>query len=234
MEIVRNEHGATGIVYAERESDSQYIDLVTYGWTEHAGTSIRPAEPRWHLVISKHEGRTHAIFAGPCLSSGITRYGSDAEVLWVQFKIGTYIPQLPVRTLVDSTLIFPEANSRAFWLNGSAWEFPTHENIETFVSRLARDGALAHDRVVDETIRGHRAIVPERTTRHRFLQTTGQTQTRIFQIERAKQAAAMLRQGTPILDTVYALGYADQPHLTRALKQWIGYTPGQLPRTSQP
>ena len=48
------------------------------------------------------------------------------------------------------------------------------------------------------------------------------------QIERARYATTLLRQGLSILDVVYEAGYSDQPHLTRALKQLIGLTPAQL------
>ena len=65
-----------------------------------------------------------------------------------------------------------------------------------------------------------------------FLRVTGLTQGHIYQVERANRAAAMLRQGTPIPDTAYLAGYFDQPHLTRSLKQWIGYTPAQVIRMS--
>ena len=67
-----------------------------------------------------------------------------------------------------------------------------------------------------------------RTLRHRFLRATGLTHCHIRQFERAQQAATLLRQGTSILDTVYALGYFDQPHLTRSLKQFVGHTPAQI------
>jgi methylphosphotriester-DNA--protein-cysteine methyltransferase len=53
-------------------------------------------------------------------------------------------------------------------------------------------------------------------------------------MQRAHQAAALLRQGVSILDTTDALGYFDQPHLTRSLKQFVGHTPAQLLRHSQP
>jgi methylphosphotriester-DNA--protein-cysteine methyltransferase len=69
--------------------------------------------------------------------------------------------------------------------------------------------------------------------RHRFLQATGLSQNHIRQYERAQQAAALLQQGKSILDTAYDLGYYDQPHLTRSLKQFFGYTPAQIGRVSQ-
>jgi AraC-like DNA-binding protein len=40
----------------------------------------------------------------------------------------------------------------------------------------------------------------------------------------------MLRAGRDILDTVAELRYFDQPHLTRALKRWLGMTPGEIVR----
>ncbi len=75
--------------------------------------------------------------------------------------------------------------------------------------------------------------MPARTVRHRFLRATGLTQSHIRQIERAQRAANLLRQGVSILDAVDTAGYFDQPHLTRALKQWVGHTPAQIVRMSQ-
>jgi AraC-like DNA-binding protein len=37
-----------------------------------------------------------------------------------------------------------------------------------------------------------------------------------------------------ILDAVYHTGYADQPQLTRSLKHFIGQTPAQIGRVTQP
>jgi methylphosphotriester-DNA--protein-cysteine methyltransferase len=50
----------------------------------------------------------------------------------------------------------------------------------------------------------------------------------VRQIERARYATTLLRQGRAILDVVYEAGYFDQPHLTRSLKRFIGLTPAQL------
>jgi methylphosphotriester-DNA--protein-cysteine methyltransferase len=76
--------------------------------------------------------------------------------------------------------------------------------------------------------------MPSRTVRHRFLRATGLSATHIRQMKRAQQAQALLQQGVSILDTVDEAGYFDQPHLTRSLKQFIGYTPAQIIRLRQP
>ena len=68
--------------------------------------------------------------------------------------------------------------------------------------------------------------------RRRFLRSTGLTHGTIQQIERAKKAASLLESGIPILDVVDQAGYADQPHLTRSLRRFYGYTPVQIARGS--
>jgi methylphosphotriester-DNA--protein-cysteine methyltransferase len=71
-----------------------------------------------------------------------------------------------------------------------------------------------------------------RTVRRRFLIAKGLTPKQIQQNDRAQQAAAILAQGVPIIDAAYQAGYADQPHMTRSLKHFIGHTPAQIARES--
>jgi AraC-like DNA-binding protein len=67
-----------------------------------------------------------------------------------------------------------------------------------------------------------------RTIQRRFLQATGLTYNMMFQIQRARYATSLLKQGVSILDAVDQAGYSDQPHMTRALKHFMGQTPGQI------
>jgi hypothetical protein len=161
-------------------------------------------------------------------------YTEGAELLWIKFKLGAFMPHLPARNFLDVETILPGAASNSFWLKGSAWQFPDYENVETFVDRLVRDEVLVRDPVVDTVLQDQPQDIPSRTVRHHFLRATGLTQSHIRQFERAQRAAAFLRQGKSILDTVDEAGYFDQPHLTRSLKQWVGYTPAQLIRESKP
>jgi methylphosphotriester-DNA--protein-cysteine methyltransferase len=50
------------------------------------------------------------------------------------------------------------------------------------------------------------------------------------QIERARYATNLLKQGVSVLDTVHLAGYFDQAHLTRSLKHLIGETPVEIIR----
>jgi AraC-like DNA-binding protein len=186
------------------------------------------------MVFAKYQGRVHPIFVGPLTTAGVVSYEAGAEILWIKFSLGTFMPHLPIRNFLDTETILPEAAGKSFWLKGSAWQYPDFENVETFVDRLAREGVLMRDPVVQATLQEQLPEMPSRTLRHHFLRATGLTQSHIHQMQRAQNASALLKQGVPVLDTVYQAGYFDQPHLTRSLKQFIGYTPGQISQLNQP
>ena len=217
-----------------RLSDSPYIESVTRGWTLSEGTSIRPAEIHWHMVFVKHTGGTLALAVGPLTTSGIASWGEGGEILWIKFKLGVFMPHLPMKDRINAEQTLPDASIDRFWLKGAARQIPDFENVETFIERLVHEDDLVHDPLVSAALQDAPVEVSPRTLRHRFLQATGQTQKHIQQYERAIKAASLLRHGFPILDTVFEVGYFDQPHLTRSLKHFLGYTPAQILRQSQP
>ena len=220
------------LIYEERLSDSPYIDKVMRGITVADASVTRPASSHWYLVFSTWQGRVRPLVVGPWLTSGVTSWIKDAEVLWIRFKLGTFMPHLPTVNVRDAELLLPEASSRSFWLKSSAWEFPNYGNADTFVDRLVREELLVTDPVVKAALMGQIPPVADRTVRHRFLQVTGQSQNHILQLQRVERALALLQQGHSIQDVVFQTGYADQPHLTRYLKQLTGYTPAQVAHQS--
>ncbi len=222
------------IIVEERRPDSPYVETIMRGQTVSDGSPVRPAECHWHMVFARKDGEARVVFVGPWTTAGVTRYDEGAEILWIKFGLGTFMPHLPARRFLDKETILPDAASRSFWLKGSAWQIPDHDNAETFVDRLVRNGVLVRDPLVDAVLRDRPQELSPRTVRHRFLRATGFTQSRIRQIERAQQAATLLQRGNPISDAVHEVGYFDQPHLTRSLKQWIGLTPAQILRSSAP
>lgn len=217
-----------------RPSAVACVEMVMHGHTVGGGITIRPAESHWHLVLARYMGETRMLAVGPLTSAGSLTYMEGIELLWIKLKLGTFMPHLPTAQLLNSETELPSAASQKFWLNGSAWQFPNYENADIFVSRLVREGVLAYDPVVGAVLQSQPADLSARTVRHRFLRATGLSQNQIHQLARARWAEGLLRQGRSILDTVAETGYADQPHLTRALRQWIGYTPAQLLKQTAP
>ena len=217
-----------------RPSDSPYIQGIWHGCTEGIYTPVCPAAAEWDLLLQRKNGKVRVLFEGPLTRAKSKLETDDTEFCVIRFKAGTFLPFLPIRRFIDADATLPGASRNSFWLHGATWEFPRYEDVEIFVSRLARDEVLLHDPVVSAVLQDQPQELSIRTVRRRFLRATGLTHSTIRQIERAQQAAALLEQGVSILDTVYQAGYFDQPHLTRALKHYIGQTPAQLLRLSSP
>jgi AraC-like DNA-binding protein len=218
----------------ERPSDSPLVAAIWRNQTEQAGSFISMAQTMWGMVITRHNGTTTLTVRGPETRATPAYAPAGAEFFGIYFKAGAFMPTLPARMVMDRRdLNLPEAASKSFWLNGRAWQFPDFENADTFVDWLVRDGLLVHDPVVDAAAQRQPVNTSSRTVQRRFLQATGLTQTAHYQIERARYATSLLKQGVSILDTVYQAGYFDQPHLTRSLKRLIGQTPAQIIDTNR-
>jgi methylphosphotriester-DNA--protein-cysteine methyltransferase len=99
---------------------------------------------------------------------------------------------------------------------------------------LVRAGLLVRDPLVDDVMQGCPLDLSPRALQYRFRRATGLTHKAVQQIQRTRRAVALLEQGCPILDTVYQLGYFDQPHLTNSLSRDMGHSRAQISQTLQP
>jgi AraC-like DNA-binding protein len=221
-------------IFEGRLSDSPYIEKIWRGYVERDYSPVCPADVRWNLLFTKQHGRVRVSVEGATSQFVPKNQFEGSEFLVIKFKLGVFMPLLPAGSLLNSDAVLPGATSHSFWLKGSAWQLPNFENAETFVERLARDGLLVREPIVNAVLNNQPLAISSRTVRRRFLLATGLTPTTIQQIERAQQAAALLESGVSILDAVYQFGYADQPHLTRSLRRFLGQTPAQIARVSQP
>lgn len=219
----------------ERPSDSPFVERVWQSHSEGADPFVSIAESRWEMVVMRLHGKLTMIVRGP--ETKATLLGdcpAEGEWLGIRFKLGTVMPHLPASKLLDGTLTLPEATSTSFWLHGSAWQFPTYDNADTFVERLVRDNLLVCEPAVGAALQGQLPDLSLRSVQRHFLQTAGITHSAARQIERARYATLLLQQGKSIIDTMYEAGYFDQPHLTRSLKYYIGQTPAQIMDKSRP
>jgi hypothetical protein len=216
-------------VFDARSANSSFVEMIWHTHSERAGTFTSVAVSNWAMAIATFNGKTTVVARGPETKASQADFPADAEFFGITFKLGTFMPHLSVKTLVDrQDATLPLASSNSFWLHGCAWELPTFENADVFINRLIRQGILVRDPVVEAAIQGHTPDMSIRSLQYRFLQATGLTHKTIQQIERARSAVSLLEQGTPILDTAFELGCFDQAHLTNSLKRFIGKTPAQI------
>ncbi len=215
-------------LFDNRSSDSPLVETIWHTVSNAAGTFISQAVSNWEMVIWRYEGETQITVRGPETVASIVDSPADAEFFGISFRVGSYLSHLPARQLVNSNIILPKASKKSFWLHGAVWELPTYDNADIFVKRLMREDLLICDPVVEAVIQNRSLDISPRSLQYHFLQTTGLTQSTFRQIQRAREAAELLKRGDSILDTTYQTGYYDQAHLTRSLKRYMGQTPTQI------
>ncbi len=217
------------LICEDRPSDSPFVESIWRSRSDYVGPFISMAESQTSLVVTKYKGRAFITLRGPATRAMPAFSPEGAEFVGIQLRPGVFIPDFPTTTVTEGhDLSFPEASRDSFWLKSSVWEYPNFENADTFVERLIQNDLLVVDPVVDSVVSGQPVDMSERNIRRRFLRATGLTYGALYQVERARYATALLKEGMPILDATYEAGFFDQPHMTRALKQYIGLTPAQV------
>ena len=227
-------HPGTFIVFEDRLSDSPLVERVWRCHSERAGTFTSMAASHLEMVVSRYGGRTFMTLRGPETRATQAVCPADGEWLAIRFKLGTFMPQHPAHTLIDRRdENLHDESGRRFWLDGARWEYPDFENADTFVARLVRQGVIARDPAVGAALTGDPQALSKRSVQRHFLHASGMTHSLFRQIERARYATNLLKQGVTILDAVYEAGYFDQAHLTRSLRRLIGQTPATIGRADQ-
>lgn len=218
----------------DRPSDSPVVERVWRCHSEGPDSFLSIAQSRCELVVTRLYGKITLTVRGPeTRATSLGDCPADGEWLGIRLRLGAFLPHLPAPTLVNAAVTLEASSSASFWLGGSAWQVPDYNNADTFVDWLVRAGLLLQEPIVDAALQGQLKDRSMSTIQRRFLRATGVTQSMARQIERARYAALLLQQGTSILDTTYEAGYFDQPHLTRALKHFIGQTPAQIRERSR-
>ena len=213
----------------DRASDHPFVEKVWRCHTDRGDTFLSIAANSFEMVFTRLRGKSFLTLRGP--ETAATPFDCPAEGQWVgiRFKPGIFMPRfLPgsLRDHNDATLL--PATGQSFWLNGSALEYPNFDNAESLVKRLAKSGILSRDPIVEDTLLRRPRELSLRSAQRHFLRSTGVTYATFRQVERARYATILLRDGVPILDVVSRLGYFDQAHLTRSLRRFIGETPAKI------
>jgi AraC-like DNA-binding protein len=222
-------------VFDGRPPESPLIEMIWQTQSEGSGSFISTAGTNMEIVFTRQVRGMWVTVRGPETLASNAAIPEDADFFGIRFKLGTFLTNFSANELVNNGINLPETGgSKSFWLNGSAWQFPSYDNADVFVNRLIREGLLMHDEIVAGVLQNQPQYASIRTVRRRFLRATGLTHKDIQQIERAQKAAELLQRGTPILDAVDALGYFDQAHMTNSLKRFMGQTPTQILRVNAP
>jgi hypothetical protein len=219
---------SVAIAFEDRPSDSPDIERV---WRSHSDavdrmTSIATAH--WTLVAWRAGPEWRVAVQGPETGATSAPVPPETTFVGIRLSLGTALERLPMDGTVDHGIEFPDVSRHSVRIFGHTMPLPGYDGAEDLVQRLVRAGVIVRDRMVCDVLRGWPPDATARTVRRHFLSATGLTPGVVRQIERARDAAMLIRAGAPIADVAHDLGYFDQPHLTRSLGRFIGHTATEL------
>jgi hypothetical protein len=215
-----------------RSSRSSLVERTWQTTSEPEESFISVAATHWEMVVTRQRGAARLTVRGPETKAMAVPIPREAEFFGIEFRPGAFMPGLPPGRLVDRTVTLPAVTSTSFWLGEAAWELPGPDDAEAFVDRLVRAGLLVHDAVVAEALDGDVAGFSTRSLERRVSRATGLSRGAIGRIRRAERAVELLDRGVAPSDVARRVGYADQPHLTRSLRRFVGQTPSQIRRAA--
>ncbi|WP_246322545.1 helix-turn-helix domain-containing protein [Microlunatus parietis] len=176
-------------------------------------------------------GVTTVYLRGPVTRATPLVCPPGTEFFGADFRTGAYLTVAPPAGLADwNDIALPTLPDGRILLGGQTWETPTPDNLDVFVDRLHRAGLLIFDPLVEDLRYGCTVPVSTRVAQARFRRAAGLSRRAFDLIDRTRQAADLLRAGSPIREVVARTGFYDQPQLTRVVRRLIGHTPGELAR----
>jgi len=217
--------------YAERASAHRYIEAVWHKTTDGSHNWV-PADGCWDIIFARQPDSVRVFIAGPMTKAKLTQHPVGTELFGIRFKPSIYMPQLPLSTLLDSTVDLRYGRALSpIWLEGVRYDTPNGEAAELFVDKLRKNTVIARDAVIDEALDDQAIALSSRSIQRHFQQTTGLTKKFIEQTKRVQLAEQLLKNNKPATQVASQVGYADQAHMTRSFRMLLGYTPSQLVHT---
>jgi hypothetical protein len=213
------------------EVDASRSALVERTWrarSEPEPSFISVAAAHWEMVVTRQGSAGRFTVRGPETKATIVPIPQGAEFFGIVFSVGAFMPGLPPGRLVDGDLTLPEATPTSFRLGGRTWPMPGPDTADAFVERLVDAGLLVYDPIVEAGVHGDVEGYSTRSIERRVARATGLSRGAIARIRRAERAVELLDRGVPAPDAARRAGYADQPHLTRSLRRYVGQTPARI------
>lgn len=108
------------------------------------------------------------------------------------------------------------------------WPIPGYAEFERWAEDLLAAGTLVIDEDVRTALGGGHLRATDRTVQRRYRRAVGLTAGQVAQLRRAERAYALLQAGRRPAEASSEAGFADQAHLTRAMRLIRGRTPAAI------
>jgi AraC-like DNA-binding protein len=212
----------TKLIWRERTSKSDFITSVWYCNALLATTHRVLADACISLVLVKVKDEVRVVLRGPQTQPYNEFLEAGYECVAIRLQPGAFIRGFSAQGFINSSLALPADTEARFWFEGAHLKFPDFDNVELLIDQLHALGYLQYEMPDDVKALSARSY-------SRFVKrTTGLSPYRLRQLQRTHQALRLLKQGMPSTMVAAELEFADESHLIRVLKQFLGYTPKQL------
>ena len=89
------------ITFADRPSDSAFVERVWRSHSERAGVFHSIAASHWNIVVTRLEGRMSLTVRGPETKATMADCPAHGEWFGIHFKLGTFMPLMRSSDLRD-------------------------------------------------------------------------------------------------------------------------------------
>lgn len=214
--------------YEEKRIDSLYVDKIWHTYTTSEGVFTASLDGNWDIIIFKNAENVHVTVNGIGKHAVKVPYVADIDSVGIALKPGVFLRDFKGKDIVDSQYTLSKGNTSYVEIGKHLFKIPDFESAEIFVDELIKKGILLINSVVSSLDSGGAKGFSDRSLRRHTLSTTGLSPYFFHQIQRAQQATQLLQQGKPIAQVAVETGYADQAHMTKAVKALMGMTPAQI------
>jgi AraC-like DNA-binding protein len=221
--------------YREFSPPRDLASLVECAWAIDAPTPPGPVLPDGCMDLIRMDGTI--VVAGP--DTAAATVGQREPVAGLRFRPGALPRLLGVpaselrntrvaldqvvtvaspRSLINLTRQLGHASSGS---QTAPWSV---DMLHRLTARLSAGDAV--DEVAED------AGWTSRTLRRHCHAVYGYGPATLRRVLRFRRAVQLLRTGTPVAQTAALTGYADQPHLSREVREFAGVAPGELAQSS--
>jgi hypothetical protein len=214
------------LTWRERTSE---LEMIASVWTcnvlEETTRSVL-ADPCISIDLVQEGGSSRVVLSGPGTEPCKELLASGYRCTAIRLRPGVVLRGFSAKNFINESLTLPTDADARFWLEGSRLQFPGYDTAEQLISQLQALGYVHYENSNEEDPRSQG--MSSRSYARLTKKTTGLSPYKLHQLQRIHQAIRLLKQGAPAATVAVELDFVDQAHLTRAVKQFSGYTPKEL------
>lgn len=204
--------------YDQSISRHSLVDRLWHMQEKEDGMYPLYATVQWGIVFSRIDAKNKVTLIGPRLKPEQIRYTTGEYFIGIVFHGDTELRGIDKIEMLNKVEPLQVVDQNTFIIANEAFSIPTYETLDK----------LAHD-LVERNIISAAPIAASsyRDTQRKFKKHIGLSPKQIKQASRVEQAIDLLSKQQAISAVALQTGFADQAHMTRDFKKFVGLTPSE-------